>query len=108
MLQRLLDRLTRRAARLAARTGPADTAAAERAIAAGNRAEQAGRMAEACLRYREAVAAAPGYAKAHLNLAIGLEAAGDAEGALGAYRAALALDADDPYANYNLGKLLHV
>jgi protein O-GlcNAc transferase len=114
MLERLLDRLKRRAAALAARTGAAPAApgsgvaAAERAIAAGNRAEEEGRITEACLRYREAVDAAPAYAKAHLNLGIGLEAAGDAEGALGAYRAAFDLDAEDPYVNYNLGKMLYM
>src|SRR3954470_12103221 len=114
MLERLLDLLMRRAAALAARTGAAPAApgsgvaAAERAIAAGNRAEEEGRITEACLRYREAVDAAPAYAKAHLNLGIGLEAAGDAEGALGAYRAAFDLDAEDPYVNYNLGKMLYM
>ena len=52
--------------------------AADRLIASGVEAEKAGNLREACLRYREAVAAAPGYAAAHLNLGIGLEASGDA------------------------------
>jgi protein O-GlcNAc transferase len=114
MLERLLDRLLRRAAVLMARSGSAhapasgDRAAAERSLAAGNAAEQAGRIDEACGHYRAAVAAAPDWAKAHLNLGVGLEAAGDGEGALGAYRAAVAADPDDPYAAYNLGRLLHV
>ncbi|MGQ0580216.1 MAG: hypothetical protein ACT4PQ_15070, partial [Betaproteobacteria bacterium] len=52
--------------------GPTTIEDAERLIAEGNRAEEAGRVEEACERYREAVRAAPGYAKAHLNLGIGL------------------------------------
>ena len=62
--------------------GAAAKEAADRLIAAGNRAEDEGRLAEACARYREAVAAAPGYAKSHLNLGIGLEALGRREDAL--------------------------
>jgi predicted O-linked N-acetylglucosamine transferase (SPINDLY family) len=81
--------------------------AADRLIAEGNRAEDAGKLEEACERYRDAVRVAPGYAKAHLNLGIGLEAVGDAERALKAYAAALAIDPGEPYANYNLGKLLY-
>jgi len=78
---------------------------ADRLIAEGNRAEEAGRAEEACGRYREAVRAAPGYARAHLNLGIGLEAAGAAEAAISSYEAALAIDPADPFAAYNLGKL---
>jgi len=81
--------------------------AADRLIAEGNRAEGAGRVQEACERYREAVQAAPAYAKAHLNLGIGLEAAGAADQALHCYEAALAIDPADPFAAYNLGKLLY-
>jgi predicted O-linked N-acetylglucosamine transferase (SPINDLY family) len=80
---------------------------ADRLIAEGNRAEDAGRVEEACERYREAVRAAPDYAKAHLNLGIGLEAAGAVEPAIQSYRAALAIDPADPYAAYNFGKLLY-
>jgi predicted O-linked N-acetylglucosamine transferase (SPINDLY family) len=76
-------------------------------IAEGNRAEGAGRVQEACERYREAVQAAPDYAKAHLNLGIGLEAAGATEPAIRSYEAALAIDPSDPFAAYNLGKLLY-
>jgi len=50
---------------------------------------------------------APDYAKAHLNLGIGLEAAGAAEAAIRSYEAALAIDPADPFAAYNLGKLLY-
>jgi protein O-GlcNAc transferase len=80
---------------------------ADALIAEGNKAENSGNFREACEQYRKAVAAAPGYARAQLNLGIGLEAVGDAEGAIRAYRAALAADAADAYANYNLGKLLY-
>ena len=88
--------------------GAAAKEAADRLIAAGNRAEDEGRLPEACARYREAVAAAPDYAKSHLNLGIGLEALGRREDAERSYRDALAIDAADPYAHYNLGKLLFV
>ena len=55
--------------------------AANRLIARGNEAEKDGKLREACELYRKALKAAPGYAKAHLNLGIGLEAAGDIDGA---------------------------
>ena len=80
---------------------------ADRLIAEGNRAEDAGRIEEACQRYREAVQAAPDYARAHLNLGIGLEAAGGLDEAARSYQAALAIDSANPYAAYNLGKLLY-
>ena len=81
--------------------------AADQLIAEGNRAETAGALQNACDLYRRAVASAPRYARAHLNLGIGLEALGDAAGALACYERALALDAADPFAGYNLGKLLY-
>ncbi len=76
-------------------------------IAEGNRKESAGNPREACEHYRSAVDVAPGYAKAHLNLGIGLEAIGDGEGALKSYKAALVIDPKEAYANYNLGNLLY-
>ncbi len=79
---------------------------ADALIAEGNKAEDSGNPGEACEQYRKAVAAAPGYAKAHLNLGIGLEAAGDIDAAVRSYEAALAIDPGDAYANYNLGKVL--
>ena len=79
---------------------------ADALIAEGNKAENSGKLREACEQYRKAVVAAPGYAKAHLNLGIGLEAAGDIDAAIRSYEAALAIDPRDPYANYDLGKLL--
>ncbi|HTN26178.1 MAG TPA: tetratricopeptide repeat protein [Burkholderiales bacterium] len=78
---------------------------AERLIAEARKAEGEGRLQEACVLYREAVAAAPQYAAAHLNLGVGLEAAGDRDGAAESYRIVLALDPDNAYAHYNLGKL---
>ena len=81
---------------------------ADAIIAEGNRAEQAGNLAVACERYRSAVQIAPGYAKAHLNLAIGLEGLGDADQACESYQAALAIDPADTYANYNLGRHLYL
>lgn len=91
---------TKRSARLAA------VEAADRLIASGVEAEKAGNLREACLRYREAAAAAPNYATAHLNLGIGREASGEAAAAIRSYEAALALDPQETYAAYNLAKLL--
>jgi protein O-GlcNAc transferase len=84
-------------------SGPTD--AAERLIAEGNRAEDAGKLQEACALYREAARLAPQSAKAHLNLGIALQALGDDAGAVAGYEKALAIDAANPYARYNLGKL---
>jgi protein O-GlcNAc transferase len=88
-------------------TAASSREAADRLVSEGNRAEDAGRIEEACERYREAVRAAPDYARAHLNLGIGLEAAGAPEQAIHAFEAALAIDSADPFAAYNLGKLLY-
>jgi predicted O-linked N-acetylglucosamine transferase (SPINDLY family) len=79
---------------------------AELLIADGNRAEEAGNFLAACEKYRMAVAAAPHYAKTHLNLGIGLEAIGKIDEACASYEAALAIDPADAYANYNLGRQL--
>lgn len=109
MLRELLNRLlsTGRAPVARDPTPAPREEAADRLIAAGNRAEGAGQVQEACERYREAVQAAPNYAKAHLNLGIGLEAAGATEPAIRCYEAALAIDPSEPFAAYNLGKLLY-
>ena len=107
MVRKLLNRLLSMG-RAPARGGPYPAPreeTADRLIVEGNRAEGAGRAQEACERYREAVQAAPGYAKAHVNLGIGLEAAGATEAAILSYEAALAIDPADPFAAYNLGKL---
>src|SRR5471030_2329498 len=86
---------------------PAQTGVADRLIAEGNSAEKEARLREACDLYRQAVDAAPGYAKAHLNLGIGLQADRDAEGAMKSYEAALEKDPQDAYVNYNLANLLY-
>jgi predicted O-linked N-acetylglucosamine transferase (SPINDLY family) len=88
-------------------TAASSREAADRLVSEGNRAEDAGRIEEACERYREAVRAAPDYAKAHLNLGIGLEAAGAPEQAIESFEAALAIDPAEPFAAYNLGRLLY-
>src|SRR5262245_46911464 len=90
------------------RPPPATTAtdAADRLIAEGNQAENDGRVWDACRLYREAVAAAPGYARAHLNLGIGLEASDQPDAALEAYRSAVALDPKSAPSSYNLARLL--
>lgn len=73
-------------------------------IADGNRAEETGDLLRACEHYRSAVASAPQYARAHLNLGIGLEAIGNLDQALKSYETALRIDPADVYANYNLGR----
>jgi protein O-GlcNAc transferase len=80
---------------------------ADQLIAEGNQAEAVGKLHEACEQYRKAVAAAPGYAKAQLNLGVALEAIGNSDSAIEAYEAALANDPANAYASYNLGKLLY-
>lgn len=111
-MRRLLNRLAafgRPPAPVGARSSSSNSAseAADLLIAEGNRAESAGNLLKACEQYRLAVEAAPGYAKPHLNLGIGLEATGDANGAIKSYEAALAIDSESAYANYNLAKLLY-
>src|ERR1700741_1724327 len=81
--------------------------AADRLIAEGNRAEDGGDPAKACALYQRATELAPGYARANINLGIGLEAVGNAAAAIAAYERALAADPSNPAANYNLGKLLY-
>jgi protein O-GlcNAc transferase len=80
--------------------------AADLLIAEGNRADESGDLVTACERYRRAVQLAPRYAKAHLNLGIGLEAIGKHDDACRSYEAALAVDPEDVFANYNLGRQL--
>ena len=110
MLRDWLNRLlpTGRAPAQRGRSPAPPDEAVDRLIAEGNRAENDGRLREACALYRKAVDIAPGYARAQLNLGIGLEAIGDTDGALKSYESALACDPADAYANYNLAKLLCV
>jgi len=107
MLRRLLKRLVPGGEAPARLTDPS-IEGADRLIAEGREAENKGMLREACERYREAVALAPRYPPAHLNLGVGLEAAGDTDGAFKCYEAVLAIDPHNPFASYNLGKLLFV
>ena len=84
---------------------PDDTALADERIAEGNRLEDAGDLVRAEALYREAVAAAPGHARAHLNLGIALAAKGDSGEAERAYEACLAIAPDHPFGNYNFARL---
>lgn len=84
----------------------ADVTAAEQLVTEGNRLEDAGDLASACERYRQALAIAPRYSRAHVDLGVALEASGDEEGAKACYENALRLDAENAAAAYNLGKLL--
>jgi protein O-GlcNAc transferase len=84
------------------------TASAERFIEQGRQAEAKGRWHDACEFYRKAAIEAPGLAKTHLNLGAALEALDDMDGAIVAYEAALAADAGNPYAAYNLGRLRYL
>ena len=69
---------------------------ADRLIVLGNAEENAGNLPQACAFCRKAVELAPRYARAHLNLGIGLEAGGDIEGAVAALETALAMDPQVP------------
>src|SRR5260370_8230353 len=107
MLQRLLTRLTNRLDRLrggSTRSPAAEASARQSAdlmIAEGIRAESSGNPQEACEQYRAAVRAAPRYARAHLNLGIGLQALGDPEAALRPYDAPPALYPAHAHPNSN-------
>ena len=93
MLRKLLQRLSRHAAK--------------RLVAEGHRAEAAGRFTEAIDRYQSALKFVPGHAPAYLSLGVALEAAGDSRAAREAYRATLELEPGNAFAHFNLGKLLH-
>lgn len=84
----------------------AQTAARENAlrlIDKGNLIEEAGNLDEALRCYDEAIAKAPGLARAHMNRGNILLACGNTEGALQAYRKALELEPDYAAAHYNIG-----
>jgi hypothetical protein len=70
-MRKLLDRLIalRHASAAHIPSQPAQTDHADRLIAEGNSAEKEGRLREACDLYRQAVDAAPGYAKAAMPMA---------------------------------------
>ena len=81
------------------------SASAAELVAAGNRAEGESRVREACELYRRAIETDPAHAPGYLNLGAALESLGEPEGAADAYRALLGIDAANPHANYNLGRL---
>ena len=92
-----IRKLFRRAA--AAVPSPAAQTLVERGIAA----ENSGAPAQALQCYRQAIAADPRFAPAHMNLGIALQAGGELAPAIAAYRQALELDPDYAAAHYNLG-----
>jgi predicted O-linked N-acetylglucosamine transferase (SPINDLY family) len=105
MLRDLLRRLLPFGATQARSADDNAIEASNQLIAEGRRAEDEGNLVQACERYREAVTRAPTHPQAHLNLGIGLESAGDTEGAQACYERVLAIEPGNPYASYNLGKL---
>jgi len=84
---------------------PEALARADALVAEGNALEDAGQLAQAEARYREAVAAAQGYARTHLNLGIVLAARDDSDGAAAAYEQVLAIDPRHPFGHYNYARL---
>jgi predicted O-linked N-acetylglucosamine transferase (SPINDLY family) len=85
---------------------PDDIAGADALIEQGNALEDGGDLAQAQALYRQAVAKAPGHARAHLNLGIALVALGDADGAAAAYERVLAIDPAHAFGNYNYARLM--
>ena len=88
---------------LAAAAG--DVLRADALVAEGNDREDAGDAARAEALYREAIAAAPGHARGHLNLGIALAARGDLDGAAAAYERVLAIEPAHPFGHYNFARL---
>ena len=86
-------------------TAPDDVAGADALIDQGNALEDAGELAQAEALYRQAVAKAPGHARAHLNLGIALAARGDQPGAAAAYERVLEIDPAHAFGNYNYARL---
>jgi predicted O-linked N-acetylglucosamine transferase (SPINDLY family) len=80
--------------------------AADAQIARGQGHEDARELAAAEACFRQAVAAAPRYARAHLNLGNALHKQGRLEEAAQAHRAAIACDARHVGAHFNLGAVL--
>ena len=79
---------------------------ASRLIDEGNVLEDAGEPGSAQQRYVAAIALAPEWPKAHLNLGNVLLASGDLQGASDSYRKTLELDPEYAPAHYNLGNVL--
>ena len=84
---------------------PDDVARADARVAEGNDREDAGDLEQAEALYREAVAAAPGHARGHLNLGIVLAARGDTASAIQAYERVLAIDPRHAFGLYNYARL---
>jgi protein O-GlcNAc transferase len=74
-------------------------------IAAGNAAEDEGRPAEALKLYDQAIAAAPEFARAHLNRGNALMALQDFDAAIQAFEMAIRFDPALASAQYNLGNV---
>ena len=85
---------------------PDDVARADALVAQGNALEDAGQLAPAEALYAQAVAAAPGHARGHLNLGIARMARGDSDGAAAAFERVLEIDPAHPFGNYNYARLL--
>ncbi len=81
-------------------------ASVDRLIEAGHVLEDAGDSEGALARYREAIAIAPGYARAHMNAGNALRNLERWDEALAAQRAAIACAPDRAPAHFNLGALL--
>jgi predicted O-linked N-acetylglucosamine transferase (SPINDLY family) len=82
-----------------------DLQRADRLITEGNGLEDAGDLGGAEAAYREATVAAPGHARAWLNLGIVLAARGDEGDAARAYETVLAIDPRHANGNYNFARL---
>jgi predicted O-linked N-acetylglucosamine transferase (SPINDLY family) len=82
-----------------------DIPQADRLIEEGNGREDAGDLAGAEALYRRAAAAAPGHARAWLNLGIALASKGDEDAAARAYDTVLAIDRGHANGNYNYARL---
>ncbi len=80
--------------------------AAEALVAEGQALEDAGDLSAAEARFRAAIAAEPGSARAHLNLGNVLRRRGRLEDAVAAYGAAIARRAGYAGAHFNLGSAL--
>jgi len=88
------------------RAGDDDTARADRLIAQGQAEEDRGAFTAAEGFFRQAVAAAPRHARAHLNLGNALKQQGRLQEAIDAYRAAVEAQPQDAPAHCNLGVAL--
>ena len=87
---------------------PGDVVRADTLIEEGNALEDGGESERAERLYRDAVEAAPGHARAHLNLGIVLAARGETKDALAAFEQVLTIDPKHPFGSYNLARLAFV